>query len=243
MAQQHYRRGDGRRGGTRSVRRLPIGRSLVTRRRMYHTNKYDTLALKVRSIRQIILTDATPNYSEALSWSLDDFSAGGEVLQAAGLYQQYKINMITVRWIPSQTVANVNDRLWSNTVGTSPGSIFEAGWQNGTISTVLDYESTTAASVSDALQYSSLRLTPLVQPWIRVIRPKYKTVVLSDASTNIASNLNNGWLATDTAGLGVAYRGMKMVFSDCKGADPGTLPNFTAGTVLTTVYVVFRKRR
>lgn len=228
-------------------RRAPIRRRLVRRKRFFRRRRSgmrrgDSLMLKVRSIRNITLTDSTPNYSEATGWSLDDFTAGGEVASAASLYQQYKINMVTVRYIPRDTVADINNAVFS---GVATGTtIFQAGWRNGTVTTCIDFDNgNPLAAQADAIQYNSMRMTPVVKPWKLIIRPKFKVAIYNDLAQSIGAQLSNGWLSTDNNGLAVLYRGFKMLFADCKGSDPGALPDLLVGQILTTVYASFRKRR
>lgn len=225
------------------VRRLRYRRKRYVRRRRFARANGHSLLLKVRSMRDIILTDAKPDYAEVTGWALDDFSAGSEVTAAAGLFQEYRINMVVVRYIPTNNVSDVNGTFFS---GTATGTtLFQTGWVNGNCYTALDFDSTTLpASEAEMLQYGSMRVTPTTRGWTRIIRPRFKTSTLGDGSaTPVSVNLRNGWLTTSTEGLTATYRGFKMFFSDCKGYDPGNLADYQVGRILTTVYVSFRKRK
>lgn len=222
------------------VRRLRFRRKRFVRRRRFTRRRGDSLLLKVRSIRDIVLTDAVPNYSEVTGWSLNDFTAGSEITAAQGLFMEFKINMVVVRFIPKNNVADANAVCFNQSTGLT----FQANWQAGQVYTVIDYDSSSAMTAeADALQYTSMRVTPTWRPWTRIIRPKLKLVGLSDSSTTNSVFLTNGWLPCSAVGEATLYRGFKMMFQDCKGSDPGTLPDFRVGRILTTMYVAFRKRK
>lgn len=222
------------------VRRLRYRRKRYVRRRRTTRMRRDSLLLKVRSVRQITLTDAIPNYSESTGWSLNDFTAGSEVTAAQGLFQEFKINMVTIRYIPKNNTADANSVCFNQDTGLT----YQANWRAGRICTVVDYDTSSALSTeADALQYGSLKVSPTWKPWTRVIRPKLKLLGLSDSSSNNAVFLTNGWLPCSAVGEATLYRGFKLMVLDCKGSDPGTLPDFNLGTILTTMYVAFRKRK
>lgn len=236
-----YRRKSNGRGGRKRTVRTRRAKNGGTRRvHRRCPRRYNELDLKVRSIRDIVLTDAVPTHSEVTGWSLDDFTAGGEVTAASGLYTEFKITKAIVRFIPKNNTADANAVCFNQ----SDGLTYQANWRAGQIMTAVDTDSISAwTAESEALQYNNLKVTPTWQPWTRTFSPKLKLVALSDTGSSNYAMMTNGWLPTSNSGLATLYRGYKMMIIDCKGSDPGTLPDFTIGRILTTLHVTFRKRR
>lgn len=204
------------------------------------------LFLKVRSVRNIQVSDASPVHSETTTWSLDDFTAGGEIGQAAGLFQEYKINAARVQFFPTRNTSGLEGASFVQTLPTV-GSIYQSSWKAGQVYFAVDYDGGTPwSAAADGLQYGNLKLTTSIQRFDRLIRPKFKSVIMNDAGSpaNVAAGFRNGWLSTDTVGQTVRYAGFKMLIDELKDVtDPGTLNDLVVGRIVTTLYVAFRRRR
>jgi hypothetical protein len=111
------------------------------------------------------------------------------------LFDQYRIMQLEVRYIP----------------------IYAPGEFPGTISSVIDYDDANTISESQALQYQTLQVTALYQPFYRVLHPRSADIVYN-GNVTVAYGQNRGPQWIDVASPDVPHYGLKLALPTITGA-------------------------
>lgn len=133
----------------------------------------------------------------ALTFALSDLP-GTQESQFAAIYQQYRINRVTVRFVPF--VTNVT---YSDLIGTAPPMPVA---HNSVVTTAVCYDDNVVpAAETELLEYQNCAMhNACGEPWEVSLNPKAKL----DTSNVNSVPMTGLWL--DTANLGVIHYGLKV---------------------------------
>jgi len=125
----------------------------------------------------------------------------------SSIFDQYRIQQFTVEFLP---------------VAPSTAS--------SVLYTVFDYDDSTAAPISQLLQYDSLRVTPSNMFVERTVAPKVALAAYSGTFTSYASS--SPWI--DVASAGVNYYGLKYGLAASSTVTTTTLAYITTITIIVS---------
>lgn len=161
---------------------------------------------RTKQLSSIVLS--TSAIDTVYKFQLSDLDNSSEF---TSLYDLYKIKCVVLKFIP---MFNSNDMNAQSSAYAVPP-----------IHSVIDYTDTTPlATVADALQYSTHRMTRGLAIHTRKVYPKQVTYSLDDSVSTLAS-VKTGWIRAESPGID--HLGVKLF-----------IPN-TGATATTSVYQVF----
>lgn len=236
-----------RRRNMRKKRAFRRGRSFRRRRffgrkRRSAIRRGNIFFVKFRKHENISISDANPTLMLTRAWALDDFSTGGEIAHAAGLYEQFKIARVKVEWFPYQASGNYGNVMFNQNVD----QFYRANWKDQVVFSAIDHVDDAAPSaVADLLQYNSMQKHMASRYWKRYFKPRATAYYQNDAGTPISTPGGPiaPWCSTLAAGQSIKWRGLKIASDSFKNYDAGTLPDLEIAKVVTTLYVAFKRRR
>lgn len=218
-------------------RRAPLRRRRIPRRRRRMARQlFSGNYVRVLGRRTVPLSITTAGVGTGFILTQTFNQLPTDIKNLSGVYEQYKICGLGVKYIPRYTEAQL-----SATSGTPSALTVTTGLPSVQMLTCIDHSNFDLPTNADSLlQYRRVKVRPMTRAWSTYFKPSCAAAVLTQptVSTIAGASPTNRWL--DSADFGVLFGSMKIYLN--------ALPlSITAGTVLgdfyITAYVSFRRRR
>lgn len=158
-----------------------------------------------RSYSFDLVASGTAPTSQSYSFSLAGLPNSSDF---TNLFDQYRIVQAEARFIPVYAP------------GEFPGSIY----------TAIDYDDAVDISTTEALQYQTLQITGLYQPFLRTLNPTAADIVYNgNVTVAYGQRSRNEWI--DVASPSVPHYGLKVAITTITGAPS----SITLGSIVLTV--------